>query len=256
MRVDAEMTGGFEDHFSRVSRQYAAHRPVYPPGLANFLAELSPRAGLAWEAGCGSGQLTLGLARRFERVLATDPSAPQIENATSHPRVTYECRRCDESGLAANSADLAVAAQAAHWFDLPAYYAEVRRVARPGAAAALVGYGLTRVGARFDELVERLYSEILGAYWPPQRALVDAAYATMAFPFVEIQAPPMQMEAAWDFGEMIGYLNTWSAADAYLKREGRSAVAELEPALAAAWGDPASRRRVTWPLFVRAGRVT
>ena len=59
------MSAGFRDLFSHDSAGYAAHRPTYPSELAEFLARASPARALAWEAGCGSGQLSLLLAERF-----------------------------------------------------------------------------------------------------------------------------------------------------------------------------------------------
>ncbi|HEY1906332.1 MAG TPA: class I SAM-dependent methyltransferase, partial [Myxococcaceae bacterium] len=122
----------FKDHFSGAARGYAVHRPVYPRAVAEALAERSPGRSLAWEAGCGSGQLSAVLGEVFERVVATDASAAQIAAATPHPRVQYVVAPAEHSGLPDGSVDCAVAAQAAHWFDLDAYYREVRRVARPG----------------------------------------------------------------------------------------------------------------------------
>src|SRR5207247_362245 len=81
---------------------------------------------LAWDSGCGSGQLSVLLAGSFARVVATDASPEQIARAAVHPKVEYRCTRAEASGLPERVADLATAAQAVHWFDLPAYYAEVR----------------------------------------------------------------------------------------------------------------------------------
>src|SRR2546427_5511649 len=49
-------------------------------------------------------------------------SPEQIARAASHPKVEYRCARAEGSGLPEHVADLATAAQAAHWFDLPAYF--------------------------------------------------------------------------------------------------------------------------------------
>src|SRR5438876_4020524 len=148
----------FQDHFSDVAAAYAAHRPTYPAALVDFLAESAPRRDLAWDAGCGSGQLSVLLAERFARVIATDASPAQIAHAAPHPNVAYACAPAEDSGLPPGVADLAVAAQAAHWFDLPAYYAEVRRVGRAGALVALVTYGLVRVDHAIDRKSTRLNS--------------------------------------------------------------------------------------------------
>src|SRR2546430_11413070 len=52
---------------------------------------LSPARRLAWDSGCGSGQLSVLLAGRFARVVATDASREQIALAAVHPKVEYQC---------------------------------------------------------------------------------------------------------------------------------------------------------------------
>lgn len=79
----------FPDHFSTVAAQYAASRPKYPAELFAWLASMSPTRGLAWDAGCGSGQASVALAPHFTRVIASDASAQQIANAEPRANVTY-----------------------------------------------------------------------------------------------------------------------------------------------------------------------
>src|SRR5215471_1636649 len=148
---------GFKDHFSGVASGYAAYRPTYPPAVVEYLAGLIPRPEVAWDAGCGSGQLSTLLAARFARVIATDPSAAQLAQARPHPAVEYRQASAEVSGLDGGSVDLAVAAQAAHWFDLPRYYAEVRRVVRSGGLVALLAYGVVHVDRGLSVIVDRFY---------------------------------------------------------------------------------------------------
>lgn len=246
----------FPDHFSVAAEGYAAARPSYPAELIDVLAELAPRTELAWDAGCGSGQLSVPLAGRFERVVATDASAAQLARADPHPRVEYRQAYSEASGLAPGSVDLAVAGQAAHWFDLRGYYAEVRRVAVPGAVIALVTYGGTRIGPEIDRLVERFRRETLAPRWPPQRIHVEAGYASLPFPFDEIDVPPVEIRVTWDADDFLAYVRTWSALRATEREEGLEEaavlVAELGSELSPIWREP---RVVIWPLTVRAGRI-
>lgn len=245
----------FRDHFSDRAAGYAAHRPTYPPALVDFLAGVSPGRELAWDCGCGSGQLTVLLAGRFERVIGLDASAEQLARATPHPRVEYRCARAESSGLADAAVDLAVAAQAAHWFDLAAYYAEVRRVVRPGGVVALVTYGRLSVVDDVDAVVDRFYSEVLGPYWPPERRHVEDGYRSLPFPFEEIEAPRLEMCQEWTLGRLIGYVETWSAVRALEAAEGCAAVEAFRRELARAWGRAGVVRPVRWPLSLRVGRV-
>lgn len=245
----------FKDHFSSIASTYAAHRPTYPAAVVDYLADRSPRRDRAWDAGCGSGQLSTLLARRFTRVIATDPSAEQLAQARPDPGVEYRQASAEASGLDAASLDLAVAAQAAHWFDLPRYYAEVRRVVRSGGLVALLAYGVVHVDRDLTSIVDRFYWETLAGYWPVERRIVEEGYRSLPFPFPELETPPFLMTATWSLAELLGYVRTWSAVQAIARSRGGEPYAGFARALSEAWGDPARRRDVRWDLAVRLGRV-
>lgn len=245
----------FKDHFSQLAAQYAASRPVYPVKLVQYLATLCTSHDLAWDAGCGSGQLSTLLATEFNRVIATDASAQQIAMATPHSKVDYRCARAETCGLAGHSVDMCTCAQAAHWFDLPTYYMEVRRVSNPGGVLALVSYGIMTVDSPIDAVVLPFYRDVLGPYWPSERKLVEEGYRMLEFPFEEVDTPCFEMLADWNLAEYIGYIETWSAVWAMAKSVGRASLEELHRALALAWGDPLTLRRVRWPLALRVGLV-
>jgi len=245
----------FKDHFSAMAAGYAAHRPVYPRALAEALAALSPGRGLAWDAGCGSGQLSGVLGEVFDQVVATDASAAQIAAAVSHPRVRYAVAPAEASGLPDGSVDCAVAAQAAHWFDLDAYSREVRRVARPGGLVALVTYAVMEVDPEVERVVGDFYWKTLDGLWPPERRLVEEGYRSLPFPFEAVDAPALALEHRWNADQLLGYVGTWSAVQS-LRKAGRGAELErFGQALRAAWGDPSTARLIRWPLSLRLGRV-
>ena len=245
----------FKDHFSQSAASYAAYRPTYPPELVNFLADTAGRNECAWDCGCGSGQLSTLLAERFERVYATDASAKQIANATSHPRVQYACSPAEASGLGDGVADLVVAAQAAHWFDLPAFYREVLRVGRPGSVIALVSYGIVKVDDELDPIIARFYWDVIGTYWPPERKHVEDGYRSLAFPFSEIQAPDLAIRVSWTLSDFIGYVDTWSAVAAMERAIGREPRERFEHELTAAWIPGGQKRTIRWPLSLRVGHM-
>src|SRR5689334_17540717 len=122
------MPESFVDHFAPVAGAYAAHRPRYDEALFDWLAGLAPRRTLAWDCGAGSGQATHPLAERFDRVIGTDASAGQLSSAPAHARIEWRVAPAERSGLPTASADLVTVAQALHWFDVRAFYAEVDRV--------------------------------------------------------------------------------------------------------------------------------
>lgn len=249
------MTDAFKDHFSTMASRYQAFRPGYPPALFAWLASVSPGRERAVDLGCGTGQASVALASHFAEVIAVDPSSEQIAHAEPHARVSYRVAPAEATGLPDATADLVVAAQALHWFDPARLHPELARIARPGAVFAAFTYGLCRVGAGIDELVDHLYRGILGAHWPPERAHVDAAYRTLPFPWPELVAPPLSIEESWTLDRFVGYLGTWSAASAYRRETGDDPLSLVIADLRAAWGRPESRRPVKWDLTVRAGRL-
>ena len=247
----------FRDHFSVIARTYAAFRPTYPPELFAHLAALAQEHAVAWDCACGSGQATLGLVPWFERVVATDASAGQLAMAPPHPSVTYHVATAEASALRDGSVDIVTVAQALHWLDRPRFYAEVRRVARPGAVLAAWSYGTLAFDDRaLDTLLGEFYQGTVGPYWPPERRLVDLGYRTVDFPFAPLPVPPIAMSVRWSLDELLGYLRSWSAVARYVAVHGRDPVADLDAPLAAAWGAGRdAKRTIDFPLAVRAGRV-
>lgn len=240
--------------FAQGGDAYAAYRPEYPPALAAALAHHAPDRRLAVDVGCGSGQLTRLLATHFDAVIGLDPSADQLAHAVPHEKITYTCAPAERLPIADGSVGLITAAQAAHWFDLPAFYAEARRIAVPQGAIALVTYGVLRttdpeINARFDQF----YREEIGPHWPPERRLVDSGYAGIAFPFDERPLPSMSINLTPNLAGFLGYISTWSAvrrAEAAGRRDLLDAFARDMTAL---WGDPSTLRPVSYPIQGRLG---
>lgn len=245
----------FKDHFSAQAPDYARYRPAYPAELFAWLAAQAPARDAAWDCGTGSGQAALGLAPHFEHVIATDPSASQLDNAPPHPRVEYRTARAEASGLQAASVDLVTVAQAIHWFDLDRFFAEARRVLKPGGLLAVWTYTLLDIAPEIDTLVSDYYHNIIGPYWPPERRMVDDGYRSLPFPFEEIAAPAFEIRIEWTLQELLGYLRTWSATQRCLKARGIDPCLELAGRLEPLWPRSGKRRSVRWPLHLRAGRA-
>lgn len=242
----------FADHFSTQASDYARFRPSYPAALFDLVAALAPAHAAVWDCATGNGQAALPLAERFGHVFATDGSAAQIEQAMAHPRVRYTVGTAEESGLADQCVDAVTVAQAAHWFDLPRFTAECRRVARPGSPVVLWGYTLAHVHPDVDGLLDRFYAEV-ESFWPPGRERLDAGYQHLIWDLEDIALPAMAMTAAWPAAGYLGYLGTWSAVARYRAAKGQDPLATLTAPLTEAWGP--RPRTVTWPLTLRAGRV-
>jgi SAM-dependent methyltransferase len=249
------LSSTFRDLFSAASDSYAEFRPDYPPELFALLAAHAPARRLAWDCATGSGQAAHGLAPLFERVFATDASAAQLAHASPHPRIAFRVAPAETSGLADRSVDLITVAQALHWLDRPAFYAEAKRVLVPRGILAVWCYTLLEIEPAIDSKVRAFYEDVVGPYWPPGRELVAARYRTIEFPFDEFDVPRFCIERDLTLPALIGYLRTWSATLRYQKDRGSDPVGPFTATIAAVWGEPARVRRARWPLHVRAGRL-
>ena len=243
----------FKDHFSGHASVYAEARPHYPDALFDWLAREAPDRDLAWDCGCGNGQASVALAARFARVHATDPSATQIAAAEARSNIAYAVEPAERCSLAAHSASLVTVAQALHWFDFDTFFGQVRRVLKPGGLFAAWAYSDCRVAPAIDVLKDRVYVDLVGPYWPPERALVEAGYRTIPFPLDEIAAPAFEMVVDWHAGQFLAYLRSWSATQRYRKEVGEDPVAQIERDLMAKWGE--GTRAVRWDFHLRCGRV-
>ncbi|MEQ1505245.1 MAG: class I SAM-dependent methyltransferase [Myxococcota bacterium] len=246
----------FVDHFSDLSEAYARFRPRYPASLFSHLASLCPARNTCWDCGTGSGQAATALAAQFERVVATDASRAQLMHAEPHPRVEYRCEPASASSLPDGAVDLVTAASAVHWLDLPSFYAEARRVLRPDGVIALWTYGVgPEVSPEVDRVLEHYATAVLGPYHPPELEVVRRGYRDLWFPFDEVLCPAFAIDVSWTLHDLVGVIETWSAAGRYLRATGTRPTLAVRDELRRAWGDPDATRPVRLPLHLRVGRT-
>jgi len=133
--------------FDSAVAYYARYRSTYPQSLVDALAA---RVGLTGsqrvlDIGCGTGQMTIPLARHARTVLAIDPvpgmlaAGQQAARAVGADNITWlEGDSSRITALAAPGADLAVFAASFHWTDRPAVLVALSEVLAPGGAVIVV----------------------------------------------------------------------------------------------------------------------
>lgn len=246
----------FADHFSTSASGYASFRPRYPVALFGWLASVAPDRRVAWDCGTGSGQAAVPLVEHVDHVVATDPSVAQLAHASRHPRVGYAAMTAERSALASGTVSLLTVAQALHWFDRPAFYAEARRVLVARGVVAVWSYGLLTLDEpTLDGILRRFHGEALAPYWPAERRLVDEGYRSLDLPFERVDAPSFSMHADWTLDHLAGYLSTWSAVQRARAETGADPVPAVVESMRHAWGELEDVRRVEWPLTLHVGRA-
>ena len=139
-----EFGAQFEDR--SVAAAYRA-RPPYPDQVFDILTGLLPAGpARALELGCGSGDLTLGLASRVTRLDALEPSAAMLEiarpRAAAHGNISWVAQQAEVFEPRDRYA-LVVAAESLHWMEWSVVLPRLARWLEPGASLAVVERSFT-----------------------------------------------------------------------------------------------------------------
>ena len=183
--------------------------------------------------------------------MATDASAEQIAAAEPTDAVEFCVARAEESGLESASVDLITVAQALHWFDVEAFFAEASRVLKRGGVLAFWIYHNCQVDPECDEIIDALFAKV-DAFWPTERDIVENDYPDIAMPFTEIPTDEFSMTTEWTAENALNYMRTWSATRRYLAENGNDPCDEFVDELRSRWGN--GTHTVSWPLILRVGR--
>ncbi|GAB3998119.1 class I SAM-dependent methyltransferase [Spirosoma daeguense] len=241
------------DRFSGHADLYAQFRIDYPTELYDFILAQTPERQAAWDCATGNGQVAGALATCVDRVDATDISEQQLALAVQKPNIYYQISRAEQTSFADQTFDLITVAQALHWFAIEDFHQEVRRVAKPGATIAEWGYGLVQLGDDLDPIMLDFYRNRIGPYWDPQRQYIDTSYATLPFPFMNVQRATFSALRNWTLDRFLNYLRTWSAVRQYVHENEEDPIIGLGEQLKAPWGE--GERSVLFPIFLRIGQI-
>lgn len=240
-----------KDNFSAQASGYANFRPHYPAEMIHYIIGLVSNKETALDVATGNGQVAVGLASYFDKVYATDISEKQLQHATAVPNIYYSVASAEKLDFDDASFDLITVGQAIHWFDFEVFYKEVNRVLNRNGVFAVLGYGLFSAGEEADKVLHYLYKDVLGAYWDAERKYVDENYRTIPFPFKEIEVESFENRFKWDLEQLLGYLNTWSAVQHYIKSNGINPVDLVKSDLEQLWNGGV--KEIVFPLLLRIG---
>lgn len=244
-----------KDLFSNQASLYAQYRPSYPGELYEFILQQVPHPQQAWDCATGNGQAAVELARYFEKVMATDISEKQLQQAIPNEKITYSISTAEQTSFSDNSFDCITVAQAYHWFQFDAFEKEVKRIAKPGAVVAIWGYSLVVCeDEALNTIIKSFYHDTVGAYWDKERRYIDDHYTTVPFPYEVLPSKEFQITVQWNRQQLIGYFNTWSSVQHFIKANQYNPVDELATVIEKAWpGEDV--KSFYFPLFLKLGKV-
>lgn len=164
--------------FEGLTDAYRRFRPGYPEPILDRLRHLVPRGTtrprLLIDVGSGTGISTRTLRHLFgpgPRVVGVEPGRAMLGAArTEDDGVEYLDGRAERIPCDDASADLVLAAQAVHWFDRPAFYAEAARVLAPGGVVAVLNNDRDWTASAYLDAYESFMEEHGDSYRRDYRA--------------------------------------------------------------------------------------
>lgn len=130
--------------FSSRVASYTRARPSYPLAAIDALLSahraLHPDIGhpVLADLGAGTGIASLLFAARDLTVFAVEPNPDMRAAIAPHPRITPVDATAESTSLPSSSVDIALAAQAFHWFNPSLALPEIHRILKPRALVALM----------------------------------------------------------------------------------------------------------------------
>src|SRR5215471_18313143 len=147
--------------FDEVAAEYDRHRPTYPDELLDQACQIAGigRGDRVLEVGCGSGQLTRGLAARGLHVTALEPGKSLIalarQNLGGAGEVEFVNAQFEDALLPREQFRAVFSASAFHWVDPEVSWQKDADVLVPDGMLALVQYfGLEEPRSKRDQEAE------------------------------------------------------------------------------------------------------
>lgn len=135
--------------FSGDASSYQKARPGYPvellQQLCNFWQQRNTQEPIIADIGCGTGLAAHGIYQVLQgkcKVICIEPNTTMLQQAeqtaAGNANFIFLESNAEKLPLADHSIDIAIAAQAIHYFDRPAFYHEAKRVLREDGIIAVI----------------------------------------------------------------------------------------------------------------------
>ncbi|CAF3839508.1 unnamed protein product [Rotaria magnacalcarata] len=199
--------------------------------LADVLSYSRRDDDLVIDIGCGTGQSTILLAPHFQRIIGYDISEYQIKKANetnTHSNINYKVIVGSDIPHEDSSLALVISAQAAHWFDLPYFYKEVKRTLKSNGVLALFGYAFVQVhgpqSEKLNEIITNFYKKTLHGYVQKESEEVyfgryrDEKFRDPLSSTDFIRDENLIIKCRWSIQRLLGYITSWSGSQHFLRQ--------------------------------------
>ncbi|KAF5545309.1 trans-aconitate 3-methyltransferase [Fusarium phyllophilum] len=191
----------FRNYTTDQASDYVAGRLGYTDALVDFIVNYhrstDGETGCVLDVGCGPGTATQKLAPHFDLAYGADPGESMIKTATTLGGKThtgaptiYMASTAEDidkiNDIPHSSVDMITAATAAHWFDMPKFWAAAAKLLKPGGTVAI--WTVFRQPRSFNNNTElqSIFNEFLDALAPYSRAgthLTQSGYVDLPMPW-------------------------------------------------------------------------
>lgn len=131
------------------AERFALGRPYFHPLVTDHIRaflSLEGRLARGIDVGCGTGLSAMALTDLAKEVVGIDKSAEMIGQAMRVPSIEYRVGPAEEMPVEDSDFDLMTLSSVFHWLDRPRFFAEARRVLRPGAWLVIYDNAFTARG--------------------------------------------------------------------------------------------------------------
>ena len=244
-----------KDLFSKQSETYAKYRPTYPRELFDYILQFVKQRECAWDCGTGNGQAAVVLADYFEKLNASDISEAQVSKAVIKANIEYHICPAEQTPFADNSFDLITVATAYHWLHWKEFKKEATRVGKPGSVIAVWAYNIFSANdEKVNQLIHHFYYDIVYTYWDAERRHVENNYTSVEFDFDPLPSKDFRTDLNWTKEQFIGYLQSWSSVQNYIKTNQSSPIDLINQQINAVWRE-GETRIIHFPIFLKLVRV-
>jgi ubiquinone/menaquinone biosynthesis C-methylase UbiE len=169
---------------------YSKFRPTYSEEIFSLIYQVHVNNHgefqLAADIGCGTGQVSTELAKKFDQVYGIDTLPEQINNAKAKDNIIYQVGPAEDlSQFEDHSVDMVTVGTAFHWFNHDQFLKEAKRVLKRNTGTLAVfsyTYPVLKNEPQANEIVKALVAEF-DKYSNSNITYIKNLYRDIKFPF-------------------------------------------------------------------------